>query len=342
MKKILLSAILICNAVAFDISSLSGNIEGMVKNSLSIFGMDGESSSIEVDKECKNLFESYDINLEGLFMTLGTYSISNSSKIVGFLNKNDVSSGSLSQDDFKKMAINLSRNYLWIPLKVEELYAEEIYNDRLKSGDVVLKSTKNNKYKKMYKKLDSFLVKYNGYLKENKLSYPYDIKIYILATTKKAESLPYGYIFISEDYIDNGMYETILAHELSHISKRHPTKEIQYRIVSSYETIDQITKTVKDMQSKEIDKKILAGIMTPQIIKKGFEFYAKEQEVEADSCGLKTINAFIPNKTSLHTDNFISNIEHSGYYDKKVEEGFNNHPEKEERILNIKKIANSL
>ncbi|MGJ0494699.1 M48 family metalloprotease [Aliarcobacter cryaerophilus] len=341
MKKKLLTAIFVCNAFAFDISSLSSNLGGMVKSGLDAFNMDGESSNIKVDKECKNLFESYDINLEGLLMTVGTYSISNSSKIVDFLNKNNSSSKELSKEDFNKLATNFSRNYLWIPLEVEELYAKKIYDDRLKSGDVILKSTKNIKYKEMYKKLDNFLVKYNTYLKDNKLSYPYDIKIYILSTTKKAESLPYGYIFISEDYIKNGMYETILAHELSHVSKRHPTKEIQFRLVSSYDTIDQIAKTIKEMQSKEMDKKFLTGLMTPEIIKKGFEFYSKEQEIEADSCGLKTINAFIPNKINIHTNNFISNIEHSGHYDKKVE-GLKNHPAKEERISNIKKIANSL
>ncbi|MDY0232784.1 MAG: M48 family metalloprotease [Sulfurimonas sp.] len=338
MKKILLSAILVCSAVAFDFSSLGG----IVKNGASALGMDGEVSTIQVDKECKNLFESYDVNLEGLFMTLGTYGVSNSSKITSFMNKNNSTSTSFSKDDVKKLAENLSKNYLWIPLEIEELYAKKIYDDRLKSGDVILKTTKNKKYKTMYKKLDQFLSKYNNYLEQNNLSYPYDIKFHILSTTKKAESLPYGYIFISEDYIENEMYETVLSHELAHVSKRHPTKEIQFRLISTYDNVTDITKMIKQMQSKDTDKKVLTALMTPEIIEKGFEMYAQEQELEADSCGLKTINAFIPNKKTVHTNNFIANIEDSPHYDKKEEDDFENHPEKEARISNLKLMAESI
>ncbi|MFA7082913.1 MAG: M48 family metalloprotease [Arcobacteraceae bacterium] len=338
MKRVLLTAFLACNAAAFGFSAISD----AVKSGVSALGMDGDASTIEVDKECKNLFESYDVNVEGLFVTLATYGVSNSSKIVGFLNKGNSGSETLNQDDIKKLANNLSKNYLWIPLEVEELYAAQIYEDRLKSGDVVLRTSKNKKYKDMYKKLDTFLAQYNTYLKENNLSYPYDIKLHILSTSKKAESLPYGYIFISEDYIANGMYETILAHELSHVSKRHPTKEIQFRLVSTYENITDLTKMIKDMQSSSADKTALAALMTPEMIQKSFEMYAQEQELEADSCGLKTIHAFIPNKKEKHTKNFITNIESSAHYDKKEEDNFKNHPEKEARISNLKLIAESL
>lgn|GEM_PF-1438006 len=338
IKKIILTGAVSINLMAFQFDIVGG----LMNAGKEVFSMDGEASSINVDRDCKKPFESYDLNLEGLFSTLGMYGISNSSKIVGFLNNGSTGGNTISQEDFKKLANELSKNYLWIPLEVEKLYGEKIYEDRIKSGDVILKNNRNPKYKKMYKKIDKYMAKYNKYLKDNNLSYPYDIKVYILAKTKTAESLPYGYIFISEDYFDNDMYETVLSHELSHISKRHPTKEIQYRLISTHDSITEIGKIIKNMQDKDVNQKLSMGLMTTELIKKSFEIYSQEQELEADSCGLKTINGFIPNKIDKHTKNYIYNVEQCQYQSSIEDNNLKEHPEKEIRIKNINRVSSEL
>lgn len=348
MKKILLLCLSVINLLAFQLPSfsevtenidISGTVANIADSGKEVFGMDGESSTINVDSQCTKLFESYDLNMEGLLSTAALYGASNSNKIIGFFNQNK--KNNISKSDVKNLANNVSKNYLWVPLQVEKLFGEKIYENRVKFGDVILPNTKNYKYKKLYKKIDIFKKKYYSYLKENNLSYPYDIKIYILSTKKKAESLPYGYIFISEDYMKSDKYETILAHELSHISKRHPTKEIQYRIVSSYDSVTQILDTIKGLQKDNIEEKFALAYLTPEIIQKTFEFYSQEQEIEADSCGLKTVNSFIPKRKNSHVKNFIYNINHSGEFKKEKGE-LKAHPEKELRIKNIKEIAKTI
>ncbi|MCW8896061.1 M48 family metalloprotease [Sulfurimonas sp.] len=337
MKKIFLSSLIISSLFAFDLGI--GSLISVVKSGASALGMDGETSTINVDRECNQAFESYDLNTEALLKTTSMYGISKSDNILDFLNTNKSSGKDITSDDFKELSKIMAKNFLWIPLEVEKIYGEKQYKHRIESGDVILKTTRNKKYKKMYAKIDKYLRKYNSYLEKNDLKYPYDIKIYILSTQKKAESLPYGYVFISEDYIENGMYETILSHELAHVSKRHATKEIQYQIVMSYDNITDIMKLIKEMQDENVATKVATGFMTKDIIKASYELYPQEQEIEADACGLKTINAFIPDRKEDHVKNFIANVNNSKYDDKEKEGGFQDHPSKQVRISNIKNVA---
>jgi Zn-dependent protease with chaperone function len=268
--------------------------------------------------------------------------VSNSKQLIGFFNKNNSTEKKLSKEDFKKFAQKISKNYLWIPLHVEKLYAQKIYEDRVNSGDVILKNTKSRKYKKMYAKLDKFLEEYNEFLKKENLKYPFDIKIYILATQKKVEALPYGYVFISEDYIEKNSYRTVLAHELSHISKRHTTKEIQYAIVSTYDNISQVTSMIKNMQDNDVEDKVVLGFLTPEIIKRSFEHYAREQEIEADACGFRIMNQLVPNQKETHVNNFIKNINYSEITEDALKEKSKDHPDRQARIENLKKIEKIL
>ncbi|MDD3475725.1 MAG: M48 family metalloprotease [Sulfurimonas sp.] len=338
MKKIILSMGLTCILVnAFDFVS---GITSIASQGMLALGMDGKSSSIEVDSECKEPFESYDYNLEGIFQVSTTYGISKSGKILNFIN-DDKSANKVISDDFREYTKVIARNFLWIPLEVEKLFGETIYQDRINSGDVVLRTTKNLKYKKMYTKLDDFLIKYNNYIGKSNQKYPYDIKINILSTQKKAESVPYGYIFISEDYIANGKFETILVHELAHISKRHSTKDIQYRLVTTYDNVTEITELIKNLQDASKAEKFVQGLSSTMVIKKSFELYTQDQEIEADACGLRSINLFIPNKKEIHVKNFIENI-NNVEASKEVNAVFEDHPDKSKRIENINRVSAAL
>lgn len=342
MKKSILSiSLLYTISFGFGLDSLT-NIANNIGESFSNINFNN-NTSINVDYECKQQFENYDFNWAGILKVASLYGLSNSGTIISLLNSNQNSSKQISQEDFKNFANTIAKNYLWIPLEIEKIYGEQIYKDRVKNGDVVLRNTKNSKYKKLYKKLDNFIDEFNAYTKTLENSYPYDIKVYILSAEKKAESAPYGYVFISEDYIKNDMYKTILAHELSHISKRHATKEIQFRLVNMYSSITDITLLIQDMQNVDVASKMVYGDLGLKVIQKSFELYSQEQELEADACGLKILNTIAPNETKINIQKFIKNINEGYHYNDQVSnKDFKEHPDKEVRINHINNLANKL
>lgn len=324
----------------FGLDSLS-SIASNIGDSIGNINFNNDSSSISVDNQCQKQFENYDFNWSGILKVASLYGISNSEKIIGFLN-NKSDSKQITSDDFKKFAKLVAKNYLWIPLEVEKIYGEEIYKNRVQGGDVILRNTKNSKYKKLYKKVDSFIAEFNKYTKQLENSYPYEIKVYILSTEKTAEAAPYGYVFISEDYVKNDTYKTILSHEMAHISKRHTTKEIQYRMVNMYDSITEVTSLIKKMQDIDMGSKFAYGYAGREVIKKSFEAYSQEQEIEADACGLKTLNSILPNKKQKIIQEFIKNIKEGYHYKENDLNKFSEHPDKEIRIDNIQKLATHL
>jgi Zn-dependent protease with chaperone function len=301
--------------------------------------LDGKAQFIGVDHTCQNMYESYDANLESA-MSIGM--ILASHKVSSFTSKFSSSSSqnAPTESEIKKLAREIAKKSFWVPLSFEKLYAEQIIEQRLKDGKLISKNTKNKKYIKMYKKLDLFIKEYIDYtLKDNK-KFPFEIDIYITTEKDSAESIPYGKIIISESFVTNGRYKTILAHELTHISKRHTSKEMQFRVISIADSFTDILQIVNNVQSN--DKTKAGQFLAAMNIQGKFEKYSQDMELEADACGVKLLGNLYPKSKAKYVNEMILNIDRTIQDEKAQEYTLQEHPDKESRINNIKEIAKSL
>ncbi|MBE0496628.1 MAG: M48 family metalloprotease [Campylobacterales bacterium] len=304
-------------------------------NSLTI---DGKPQFIGVDHTCKEMYESYDANLES---AMGIGIILASKKIESFTNKlsGTTTKSTIKESEIKTLARDVAKKSFWIPLNFEKLYGESLIEERLKDGRLINKNTKNKKYIGMYKKLDDFKKKYIAHAIAENAQFPFDVDIYISTEKDTAEAIPYGKVIISENYVANGRYKTILAHELSHVAKRHTTKEMQYRIVSVADSVTDILGIVKNIQSEDAGQ--FNQFFNAINVKGKFEKYSQDMELEADACGVRLLGKLYPENKAKHIDEMILNIDRT----LQEEDTQNNHytiqehPDKNIRIENIKEVA---
>lgn len=321
----------IANAFELNLSKITDSVSQGITSTTSFMKEDKGVTDIGVDNECKKIFENYEMNFSGMILDITSkYGLSMTKNFIGSFTGQKTEP---SEDKFNKFAEDVAKNYLWIPLDVEKTLGEIYYNDRAKANKVVLRNTKNLKYKNMYTKVDQFISEYIEYMKKSDITYPFDIKVYITANNKSAEALPNGQILISEDYIKNGNYKTILAHELSHISKRHSIKKVQYMLLSSYNNAKDGIDFIKNIDELNNAEKLL-NLLSEKNIKESFSLYPQHQELEADACALRVINGIVPNKKQYFSQELVKNINESPYL-KENGSLFSDHPDKKTRIDNI-------
>jgi len=347
LKKILISSLLlvISSLDAFEFSDLTSGIQEMATTK-SMFNND-KSSTTSIDTECLNPMDNYKNNYMEAIKLAGVYTASNSSSFMNLIT-DDSSEPEESAKGLKLLTKEIAKKTVWLPIEIEKEYAKKIYKARLKNGDIILRSTKNRKYKKMYKKLDVFAKQYRNYLKANDYlkdnPYPFEVKIFILSTKNKVEAIPGGYIFISEDFLKGKRYETALAHELTHISKRHLTKDLQYRLISGYDNITDMIKFIKKINQKK--DAVATSLVYTKFIFKNFEKHTQDQELEADACSLKILTTINEKRKKNYVQQLIKNIDIT--MQDKQETGdkeifsFSEHPSKELRIKNIKQLSKKL
>lgn len=301
--------------------------------------LDGKAQFIGVDHTCQNMYESYDANLES---AMGIGMILASHKVSSFTSKFSSSSSqnAPTESEVKKLAREIAKKSFWVPLSFEKLYAEQIIEQRLKDGKLINKNTKNTKYKKMYKKLDSFIKEYIDYALQDNTKFPFDIDVYITTEKNSAESIPYGKIIISESFITTDKYKTILAHELTHISKRHTSKEMQFRVISVADSFTDIMQIVTNVQFN--DKTKVGQFLASMNIQDKFEKYSQDTELEADACGMKLLGKLYPKNKEKYINEMILNIDRTIEDEKARNYSIQEHPNKEMRINNIKEVAKLL
>lgn len=355
MKKIFINLIAVASvSLAFDFNSLSSNVtEGfgtVVSTTVSIFNNDKGVNLTNADLECKNPMNNYNFNYQEALKIAAMYSVSNSSSIMGFIS-GEKNNPDQTSSAIKQLALQLAKKTVWIPAETEAIYGQYIFEERKKNNDVILRTTKNKKYSKMYKKIDMFILKYTNYLKKNKYlennEYPFNIQVYITSNNNQAEAIPGGYIFISEDYVKENRYGTALAHELTHISKTHLTKELQYRLISGYESVKEITKLINNIQDTK--NTTLSKIDTvwggKNLILQLFSKHSQEQELEADACSLRILTNFDYNHKEKYINELIKNIDLTMQNKDDIKEKIltvEEHPDKESRILNINVLSKTL
>ena len=77
----------------------------------------------------------------------------------------------------------------------------------------------------------------------------------------------------------------VIAHEISHVLKRHQTKELQATLVDSVDTVNGIKKLISNSSSNAD----WGALFRPLILADQMTDFSQQQEHQADACGVRII-----------------------------------------------------
>jgi Peptidase family M48 len=134
-------------------------------------------------------------------------------------------------------------------------------------------------------------------LKAATSDFPADIKLSVDTTLPDGAFAKFGGVIqISQSFLTSGLSnesaaDFVLAHELSHIYKRHAVKDMQYKLISSSEGWELGRKVLQRAQRGMAVDPIADGIFVISTVPKLIEFvrsiqlkFGRNQELEADAC----------------------------------------------------------
>lgn len=145
---------------------------------------------------------------------------------------------------------------------------------------------------------DSLIKKIHGFPGEATVMHDKDIKDGAVA--RVGNLIVVSQTFLLKMDASEEIRDFVLAHELSHLYKRHTIKELQYRLISSaegWELAKELLaqfKSSQALQSKDVFDIIDETISFAARAEELYQFfasqqltYSQEQELEADACGLR-------------------------------------------------------
>jgi predicted Zn-dependent protease len=152
---------------------------------------------------------------------------------------------------------------------------------------------------------------------------PFRFKLFVLNEDHvDATADPGGYIYVSRAALDYGKgnkktqaaneqrLDFMLAHEISHVLKRHETRALQAKIIDSIGTIEDLKKLVVQKQANP-----LSAVLLGEMVAHRFTTYTIDQEMQADTCairiltGIKGLGASAP----FHAYSGWLSVQNEGY-----------------------------
>ncbi len=205
--------------------------------------------------------------------------------------------GDLDPDD-REMLRYLALTTVWLPAEVEARMGS-IYSSvtSIFSGR---KAELSELDRTALVQIQERLVKLRGTVAD----YPADIKLIVNPDLKDGAYASFGGIIQLSTRFLNGLEDAgagadfLLAHEMSHIYKRHAIKQIQFQLVSSAEGWS-LARAVLQRASRGMGTDLIGdGVFTLITVPRLFEFvksvqvkFGKDQELEADSCSTVWLKA---------------------------------------------------
>jgi Zn-dependent protease with chaperone function len=186
----------------------------------------------------------------------------------------------------------------WLPMQTEVLYGRTILEAKSKAGDIQPRD--NAKGRRLYPRAQALLDAALQAVDE-----PHDYKFEVHVTTSgetNAQALPGGIILIDQGLLVDDREPArkakfAIGHEVGHILQRHETRAVQARIIDAVSmrgSVADLAKTIRGSRSEPaaVISLVLAG-------KIQFERHFANQELVADSCGVRIANNMLKNDTQL-------------------------------------------
>lgn len=240
----------------------------------------------------------------------------------------------LTPDD-KQMLRYVAQTTVWVPAEVENKLGA-IYDTT--TGLFGLGGAKLSETDQMaLEDIEKRLTMLRGVVPE----YPAEIHLKLDKKLPDGAFARFGGLILLSDRFLNGLGDAgsgadfLLAHEVSHVYKRHALKSVQFKLISSEEgwglAKELLARAQRGMQVSPKDA-IFAVTTVPELIKfvRGVQVrFNKEQEFEADACSVVWLQAeHVPPKEAWRKYKAI--LGESGSYAEEHPSG----PEREERFNN--------
>jgi Zn-dependent protease with chaperone function len=244
-------------------------------------------SSAELDKHCDRVVVPFALNANLADLT-ALAAAGASESLPGFLSggtkdKQMTASKHQISRSMRERALKLN----WMPMSLEKRYGRTLHDQAVTAGDLVERNSALGK--RLYPKADALLAALLGGVKQE---HPYKFELHIRkANEDNAIALPGGIV-----YLDAGLLRDAnpakarfaLAHELSHVLRRHETRIAQARII---DTIS-LTGSTSDLVGVLKDPSaISAGVLKSATVgHKVFQQHYADQELQSDSCAVRVLN----------------------------------------------------
>lgn len=174
----------------------------------------------------------------------------------------------------------------WLPMSVEDRYGAHLL-DQMK-GQIMPREGKIGP--KFYPKADALLAEVLAGVKQ-----PYAYKFEAFVSTESgsnAMALPGGRIVIDKALLDRPELRDkahfAVAHEVGHVLQRHQTHALQSRVVDALALKGSLPDMIKTMKSAGSEPQAVVQLLVGG--KLLFEKHSEQQELQADSCGMRLLD----------------------------------------------------
>ena len=255
-------------------------------------------SSAELDSHCDRVVAPFDLNVN--FMDLAAIAASAATESLPGLaaaGGGDAQVGAARHRisrSVRERALRLN----WMPMSLEQRYGRVIHDQAASAGDLVARDSTLGK--RLYPKADALLA---AILAGVPPEHPYTFELHIRkANEDNAIALPGGIVYLDAGLLrdDNpAKARFALAHEVSHVLRRHETRIAQARII---DTIS-LTGSLSDLASLLKDPgAISAGVLqTAAAGHKVFQQHYAEQELQSDACAVRVLHAALDSPAEVES-----------------------------------------
>lgn len=255
-------------------------------------------SSAELDAHCDRVVAPFDLNVN--FMDLLSMAASGATESLPGL---AVAGGGDAQVGAARHRISRSvreraLRLNWMPMSLEQRYGRTIHDQAASAGDLVTRDSSVGK--RLYPKADALLA---AILAGVPPEHPYTFELHIRkANEDNAIALPGGIVYLDAGLLrdDNpAKARFALAHELSHVLRRHETRIAQARII---DTIS-LTGSLSDLASLLKDPGTISAsvLQTAAAGHKVFQQHYAEQELQSDSCAVRVLHAALDSPAEVES-----------------------------------------
>jgi len=280
------------------------------------------------DLICAQIVEPFSLTDNATGLIKGLASDTGSNILKSFL---DTEYKTPSKESLLKTAKLKAKQLNWMPMDQEIQYGLTLHNDRLKKDKNLFKRSKKGRVKRVYAKADEIL---NRVLSQVKEEHPYEFRVFLVNNDDiNAEALPGGYLYLNTGVLDSEYAELVVAHEISHVLKRHQTRETQAMLIDSVETYEDLKALLKNGKPS-----------AAQIAKRGallhglFLNYSRQQELQADACSIRLVQKIPGMNIDKKIEPYVASLSADVLPDKKRERK-SAHPTYPERSKRMKVIA---
>lgn len=236
------------------------------------------------DTHCRNLVEPF--GLSDSAMSLGKLKAETTVRgKLGEIVGTPVARGD-SRGEIRKAARQLN----WLPMPVERSIGQKMHDDQVS----LMRDGKSGK--ELYARARKILADVTSQIKED---HPYRFEIFVTTESGgNAEAAPGGFIYVDKDLVGSAEAEPkarfAIAHEVSHVLQRHRTRETQMRLSDGVDSLEDLGKLMASARGGP-DAFLKKGVDT----KRMFVKHSEEQELQADGCAVRLLEAMIRDRAEL-------------------------------------------